>query len=175
MTVAAPMAAMMLPTALPFFIAYARDTRGPIPVALAIATYAAVWAVIGLVAYLVMGAMMWSTAAYVAGIAIAFAGVYALTPWKRRAQARCQEMCRRTRCDPSVGSALREGLRYSANCILCSAGVMIALVVLGMSSFWLMVAGAAVILLYKTAGAWPRRIELVLSAMLVVAGLALTI
>ena len=175
MTMAASMAAMMLPTAAPFFVAYARDVKRPVPAALVVATYAAAWAVIGLVAYFVMGAMMLSTAVYVAGIAIAFAGLYAWTPWKRHAQARCQEMCGRTPRSPSPGNALREGLRYSGNCILCSAGVMIALVVLGMSSFWLMVAGAAVILLYKIAGVWPRRIELGLSALLVVAGVALTI
>jgi predicted metal-binding membrane protein len=173
MTMAASMPAMMLPTALPFFIAYARDVSRPASIALVVAAYTVVWAIIGLIANLVMGAVMLPAAAYVVGIAIAFAGLYVLTPWMRHAQACCQEMCLQTRRDPSLGKALSTGLRYSANCILCSAGVMVALVVLGMSSVLLMIAGSAVILVYKIAGAWPRRIELALSTVLVIAGLAL--
>jgi membrane protein YdbS with pleckstrin-like domain len=49
----------------------------------------------------------------------------------------------------ALRGALLEGSAYAASCLVCSAGVMVALVVLGMSNLWLIVAAAAVLLLYK--------------------------
>jgi predicted metal-binding membrane protein len=170
LAMAASMAAMMLPTAVPFFAAYARKVRRPAPTALVVATYAAAWAVIGVAAYLVMARVMLPSGFYVAGIAIAFAGLYALTPWKRHGQARCQEMCRQSRPDGGLRGALTTGLVYSGSCIACSAGVMVAVLVLGMTNIALMVAGSALILLYKTARPWQQRSGLAVSAMLVVMG-----
>lgn len=167
---AAAMAAMMLPTAIPFIISFARSARRPAAIALVVATYAAVWTGIGVVAYLLMVQVMIPSATYIAGIAIAFAGLYALTPWKRRGQARCQEMCRETVRDPALRAGVVKGLTYGLNCVACSAGVMVALLVLGMSNVALMVAGSAVLLLYKLAGRWPRRVELALTVAMVFGG-----
>lgn len=171
MAMAAAMAAMMLPTAVPFIVAFTREVRRPESVAVAVATYAAFWAIIGFGVYLVMSALMLPSARYVAGVAIAFAGAYALMPWKRRGQARCQQMCREPVADASPRAAVKTGLRYAVNCLACSAGIMVAVVVLGMSSAALMAGAAALILIYKLSGAWPRRIELALSPALVLVGL----
>ncbi len=167
---AAAMAGMMLPTAVAFIISFARSARRLAAIALVVATYAAVWAVIGLAVYLLMGQVMIPSGAYIAGIAIVFAGLYALTPWKRHGQARCQEMCRETVRDPTLRAAAMKGLTYGLNCLACSAGVMVALLVLGMSNVALMVAGGAVILLYKLAGRWPRRAEITLTVAIVLGG-----
>lgn len=167
---AASMAAMMLPTAAPFFVAYARGVRRPAPTALAVLTYVAVWVAIGGVAYLVMARVMLPSGLYVAGLAIAFAGLYSLAPWKRAGQARCQAMCREPIVDPGLQSALTQGLAYSAGCVACSAGVMVAVLLLGMSSLVLMAAASGVILLYKIGGPWTRRSDLAVSAIMVVVG-----
>jgi predicted metal-binding membrane protein len=152
---AAAMVAMMLPTAVPFFVAYGRKVRRPAPLALVVATYSAVWAAIGVVAWLVMSQVMLPGGLFVAGIAIGFAGLYALTPWKRRGQAGCKQMCRQVGDD----SALKQGLTYSINCVACSAGVMAAVIMLGMSNIALVAVGATVILADKLTGPWPRRLE----------------
>ncbi len=138
---AAAMAAMMLPTALPFFVA----VRRPRQIAVVVAIYAAVWAAIGVAAWLVMSHVMLPSTPYIAVIAVVLAGLYLVTPWARRGRARCQQLCR----EPT-GEAMRGGFTYTGNCILCSAGVMAALVVIGMSSLLVMAAGSALMLLYKS-------------------------
>ncbi len=143
---AASMAAMMLPTAAPFFLAYGSKARRAGPTAIVVAIYAAVWAGIGVAAYLVMSQVMLPSGLWVAAGAALFAALYALAPWSRRGRAQCREMCREAAGDP-----ISSGLTYAANCIACSAGVMVAVVILGMSNLALMAAAAAVLLLLK----WP--------------------
>lgn len=163
------MIAMMAPAALPFFIGYARDVRRPAAVAVAAGVYGGLWAVIGLAAGLVMNAVMLPAGGLVAGLAIAFAVAYGLTPVMRCGQTRCQEMCHERPVDRSPVAAAGAGLTYGVNCVACSAGVMVAVVVLGMSNPAWMAAGAAMVLLYKVAGRWTRRIELVASIACVLA------
>ena len=145
---AASMASMMLPTAAPFFVVYGRSSRRAGPTAIVVAIYVAVWAVIGVAAYLVMSRVMLPSGVWVAAVAVLFAGLYALAPWSRRGRAQCRGMCREPAGDP-----IRSGLTYAANCVACSAGVMVAVVILGMSNLALMAAAAAVVLLLK----WPQR------------------
>jgi predicted metal-binding membrane protein len=145
---AASMVAMMLPTAAPFLVAYGRSSRRAGPTAIVTAIYVAVWAAIGVAAFLVMSQVMLPSGLWVAAAAILFAALYALAPWSRRGRARCREMC----LEPA-GEPVRTGLAYSARCIACSAGVMVAVVILGMSNLALMAAAAAVVLLLK----WPPR------------------
>jgi predicted metal-binding membrane protein len=145
---AASMAAMMLPTAVPFFMAYGRSSRRAGAIAIVVATYLSVLAAIGVAAYLVMSQVMLPAGLWLGAGAVLFAALYALTPWSRRGGARCREMCREPAGDP-----VRSGLAYAAGCIECSAGVMAAVVILGMSSLALMAAAAAVVLLLK----WPQR------------------
>jgi len=146
--VAASMAAMILPTAAPFFVAYGRSSRSAGPTATVVAIYVAVWATIGVAAYLVMSQFMLPSRLWVAAGAVLFAALYALAPWSSRGRAQCRQMCREPAGDP-----VRGGLTYAANCVACSAGVMVGVVILGMSNLALMATAAAVVLLLK----WPKR------------------
>jgi predicted metal-binding membrane protein len=138
-----------------------------------VAVYLLVWAAFGVAVYYAVKdvSMPWA-AGVTAGLALVFVGIYALLPLKRIGQARCIAMCRRR--EPLESRALRaaltEGMTYGLSCVACSAGVMVALVIVGMSNLALMVAGSALILLYKLAGRWPRRLDSALSVALVVAG-----
>ena len=132
---AASMAAMMLPTAAPFFLAYGRTSRRFRSNAIVMAIYAAVWAAIGVAAYLLMSQVMLTPGLWLGAGAVLFAALYALAPWSRRSRASCREMCRGPAGDP-----VRSGLTYAANCVMCSAGVMVAVVILGMSKLALMAA-----------------------------------
>ena len=145
MGMAVSMAAMMAPTAAPFFVAYGRDTRKPAGIAAVVLIYVAVWALIGLAAGALMDRVMMPASPVVIGAALAFALIYALMPWSRWARERCREMCRHE----ARGAALREGTTYAACCVACSAGVMVALVVLGMANVLLLAAAAGVMLVYK--------------------------
>jgi len=164
-------AAMMAPSALPFVVAFARRAKGwPLPTAVLGSAYLAVWTVFGVGGYV---ASMAFPVLWPAGIAIAFVGLYAFTPLMRAGQARCISMCRGR--DPVEGRGVRaaagEGLTYGLSCVACSGGVMLALLVLGMSNLVLMAAGSALIFLYKIAGGWPRRFDAGLSITFVIAGL----
>ncbi len=143
---AASMAAMMLPTAAPFFLAYGSKARRAGPTAIVVAIYAAVWAAIGVAAYVVMSHVMLPAGLWIAALAVVFAALYTLAPWSRRSGASCGKMYRETAGDP-----VRSGMRYATNCVISSAGVMVAVVILGMSNLALMAAAAAVLLLLK----WP--------------------
>jgi predicted metal-binding membrane protein len=150
------MAAMMAPTAAPFFFAYGRDSRRPAGVALLVLTYLAVWAVVGAGADLAMGQVMLPSSWMFAVAAIAFAAVYSVTPWSRWARARCRAMCGREARSGTPADAVRDGLQYGACCVVCSAGVMVAAVALGMSNPIVIVAAMALMLALKLTS-WPAR------------------
>jgi predicted metal-binding membrane protein len=151
-----PMAAMMLPTAAPFFFAYGRDSRRPAAVALLVLIYVAVWMAIGLALdYLMSQLMMPPSSLPVVGIAVALALVYAVSPWSRWARAQCRQMSMREPRGPRFRDALADGARYATCCVVCSAGVMLVVIVLGMSNPVVVVAGAAVMVAYKLIP-WPQ-------------------
>src|SRR5215475_3272330 len=62
--------------------------------------------------------------------------------------------------------------RYGLSCMGCSAALMVAMVLLGMSSLWWAVILGLVVLIYKFAPPLPIPYELVLSAALVALGVA---
>jgi predicted metal-binding membrane protein len=150
----AMMAAMMLPAAGPAVVRRARAGLRRVPPFLA--SYLAVWTVAGLVAYLLYR----PHGTLAAGLAVIAAGVYELTPAKRRCRRHCRER---------AGSGFEYGLR----CLGSSAGLMLALVALGpMSLTWMAVVGA-VVLEQKL---WPERPAIdVPVALLIVAFGALTL
>lgn len=148
------MAAMMAPTAAPFFFAYGRDSRRPVGVALLVLTYLAVWAVIGAGADLAMARLMLPSSWMLSVTAIAFAAVYCLTPWSRWARAQCREMCGPEARGGRLGDPVRDGLRYGACCVACSAGVMVAAMALGMSNPIVITAAMASMLALKLTS-WP--------------------
>ena len=121
------MAAMMLPGAVPAVVRRAR--AGGVAAAAFTANYLAVWAVAGAAVYLLYrphGRL--AAAAVVIG-----AGLYELTPFKRR----CRERCR---------GGLDSGLGYGLQCVGSSAGLMAVLFALGaMSVLWMCVVTALVL------------------------------
>ena len=173
----AMMAAMMLPSATPFVIAFARGLEGsqawPAGVGVVLAVYVFVWASIGVGLFAIANAVAVPLPRdLAAGLAIAFAGLYALTPLKRAGQARCLEMCRQLTLPAggAVRAAVVAASAYGLSCVACSAGVMVALFAVGMSDMRVMVVAAALVFLFKLATPWARRVELVVAVMLVLAG-----
>jgi predicted metal-binding membrane protein len=146
-------AAMMGPSALPFVVSLARRSQAwPLTTTVAMAAYLLVWTVFGIGVYLASSAISLPVPTVLAaGGAILFAGLYSLTPWMRAGQARCVAMCRE-RESLGVERAVAKGLVYGFNCVLCSTGVMLALVVVGMTNIAWVAVGAAVILVYKLGG-----------------------
>jgi predicted metal-binding membrane protein len=105
-------------------------------------------------------------------LALAVAGVYSLSPIKRASQARCRELCALHGPLPFnlMRSAAVAGARYGLSCLGCSAALMVAMVLIGMSSLWWAVILGVVVLLYKLAPALQMRYEVVLSLSLVALG-----
>ena len=174
------MAAMMLPSAIPVVLEFARTAerrRGwPVATGVLAVTYLGVWLIFGVVCYAIYTAvrMPWPNQAVVVGLALALAGVYSVSPIKRASQARCRELCALHGPLPFnlMRSAAVAGARYGLSCLGCSAALMVAMVLLGMSSLWWAVILGIVVLIYKLAPPLRMRYELVLSAALVALGVA---
>jgi predicted metal-binding membrane protein len=138
--------AMMLPSAVPAAAHLARLARRELTV-LFVAGYLAVWTVYGLAAYglyrflssLDASWLAWDERGpWVAGAVIVAAGIYELTPVKRRSLRRC-----RSARHPE--SPLRSGLAHGLDCVTCSGGLMAVLFVLGvMSLFWMALVAVAI-------------------------------
>ena len=174
------MAAMMLPSAIPVVLEFARTAerrRGwPVATGVLALTYLGVWVIFGVVCYAIYSAvgMPWPNQPVVVGLALALAGVYSLSPIKRASQARCRELCALHGPLPFnlMRSAAVAGVRYGVSCLGCSAALMVAMVLLGMSSLWWAVLLGLVVLVYKFAPPLRMRYELVLSSALVALGVA---
>ena len=136
-------AAMMLPTAAPA----ARHLARLLPTSRFVAGYLAVWTAYGLAAYGLFrlvtsfdtGWLAWDQGGpYVAGGAIAAAGLYELTALKHRSLRRCRH-------PQHAAGAFRTGLAHGVDCVGSSGGLMVALFALGvMSLFWMAVVAAAI-------------------------------
>lgn len=169
------MAAMMLPTTAPLVFEFARRSEGRrgwrVAMAVLAATYLGVWLAFGLVCYVVMKALPIPEArqGVVGAAALALAGLYGLTAIKASSEARCRELCSLHGRLPFslVRSAMAAGARYGLSCLGCSAGLMVAMAIIGMSNLGWMVILAAVVLLYKLAPASSVRRTWLLSGALV--------
>src|SRR5262245_26946620 len=174
------MAAMMLPSAIPVVIEFARTAerrRGwQIATGMLAVTYLGVWLIFGVVCWAIYTAvrMPWPNQRVVVGLALALAGVYSFSPIKRASQARCRELCALHGALPFnlMRSAAVVGTRYGLSCLGCSAALMVAMVLLGMSSLWWAVLVGVVVIIYKLAPPLRMRYELILSLALVVLGVA---
>ncbi len=177
------MAAMMLPSATPFIFEFARDAEGrrgwQAATVLLGATYLGVWLAFGVVSYALyrLLGMPWPNQALVGGAALVIAGLYALTPLKRASEAWCRELCALHGPLPFnlMRSAVVAGARYGLSCMGCSAGLMLAMVLIGMSNLVWMIVLAAVISTYKLAPAPTLRWRLALSAAVVALGVLYTV
>jgi predicted metal-binding membrane protein len=164
------MAAMMLPSATPLMFDFARNAEGRrgwrAATALLGVSYLGVWLAFGLVAYVLYHAvgMPWPNQGLIGGAALVIAGLYALTPVKRASEAGCRERCALHGPLPFnlMRSAVVVGARYGLSCLGCSAGVMSAMVLIGMSNLVWMIVLTAVVLADKLAPAptLPRRLAL---------------
>jgi predicted metal-binding membrane protein len=156
MSMPVAMVAMMAPTAAPFFFAYARRSRRLAGILLVVVIYAAAWAAIGAAVDYAMGWVMIPSSWALAAVAVALAAAYTVAPWSRWARAQCREMCGSEPRGSRLDEAARQGLRYTACCVVCSAGVMAAVIVVGMSNIFVMVAAALLMLGIKLTP-WPQR------------------
>ena len=145
------MAAMMAASAVPFFFAYGRDSRRPLATAGVVLVYVGVWALIGFALDYAIAIMIIPSSLLIALAAVGLAVVYAFTPWARWARDRCREMAQREPRGHRFRDAMADGASYTLCCIVCSAGIMLALVVAGMTNPVVIATGAVAILLYKIA------------------------
>jgi predicted metal-binding membrane protein len=123
------MAAMMLPGAVPAVFDHAHATGRVRPVLQFVASYLAVWTLVGVVVY----ALYRPHGTVAAGALVIAAGVYEATPLKQRYRRRCRER-------------LRSGFTFGFNCVGSSIGLMVILVVLGvMSVTWMSVIAVLVL------------------------------
>jgi predicted metal-binding membrane protein len=168
------MAAMMLPTALPLVFEFARSAEGrrgwQAATGLLGLTYLSVWLAFGLICYVVRSALPMSlpNQGLVGLVALVLAGFYALTPIKRASEARCRELCALHGSLPFnlMPSALVVGVKYGLSCVGCSAALMVAMVIIGMSNFTWILLLSGVVLVYKLAPAASTRRTLLLAGAL---------
>ena len=146
---------MMLPSAAPAALLFSRLGAGA-RTGLFVAGYVLAWTAFGIAAYaagrtareLAPPFVAWDRhGPWVAGAALAAAGLYQLTPLKTACLRHCRSplhyLVRRR-----LGSfgTVQAGLGHGAYCIGCCAGIMVALFALGiMSLFWMGVAAVAIL------------------------------
>ena len=153
------MAAMMLPSVLPMVLLYARIARersGTAPTWLFVGGYLAAWTAYGLLAYaasrglrsLDAGFFAWDRAGpWLAGGAVAAAGLYELTPLKDVCLRHCRTPLHFVLHGWRTGrlGAVRMGTEHGVWCVGCCFGLMLALFALGvMSLFWMAAIGAII-------------------------------
>jgi predicted metal-binding membrane protein len=177
-------AAMMLPSAAPMVLTYARVARDARTWGFVLG-YLVAWTSFGLAAYglyrLVArsapGWVAWDREGpYVAGAALALAGLYQLSPLKEACLRHCRGPFRYLVHGWREGriGALRMGAEHGLFCVGCCWGLMLALFALGvMSLFWTAVVAAAIF----AEKVLPRGLALarVLAVALVALGLLVTL
>ena len=159
------MAAMMLPSAAPMVLLFAkvsddRSRRGQaefVPTWIFVAGYLFAWTLYGLLAYGVYRAVIsagtdwlaWERSGrYVAGGALVAAGVFQLTPLKDVCLRHCRSPLHFLLHGWRQGrtGAVRMGAEHGAFCLGCCWGLMLALFALGvMSLFWMALVAVAVL------------------------------
>jgi hypothetical protein len=132
-------AAMMLPTALPLVFEFARRSEGRrlwrAATGVLAMTYLSIWLAFGLACYAALRTFPIPEAEQgaVGGVALALAGLYGLTPRKASSEARCRELY--SLHGPLPFSVVRTGMvagaRYGLSCVGCSAGLMVAMAIIG--------------------------------------------
>ena len=119
----------MLPGAAPAVLRRARASGRVRAVPLFVGSYLAVWTLVGVAVY----ALYRPHGSLAAGAVVIAAGVYELTPLKRRFRRRCRE-------------SVRSGFEFGLCCVGSSIGLMLMLVALGvMSVTWMSVIAVLVL------------------------------
>jgi predicted metal-binding membrane protein len=140
------MAAMMLPSASPLVLLYARRGQGLASSAFLVSGYLLAWTAVGLPAYALDMRLPDPHDAVVAAV-LAATGVYQVTPLK----GACLRQCRSplafllTHWRTGRFGALRVGIEHGAYCVGCCWALMVVLVVAGsMGLVWVAAIAAAV-------------------------------
>jgi predicted metal-binding membrane protein len=126
------MAAMMLPGVVPSVIRLAGSNRTALEIPRYVGTYLGVWAFFGVLVFIVYR----PHGTTIAGAITIGAGVYELTPVKRRFRTRCRD-------------GLSTGLGLGLCCVGSTVGLMLMMVTFGAMSLTLMANTAGVLLLQK--------------------------
>ena len=181
------MVAMMLPSLIPLLSRYRQalptmsETRLALLTALTSMGYFLVWALFGVVAFL-LGVMLTTiemrqpplarAVPLAAGVVVLIAGTLQFTAWKARYLARCRQSSSRARVSASYGEAWRHGLHIGLDCTYCCVGLMAILLVLGVMDLRAMGVVTAVVTAERLAPA-GERVARGIGAIVVAAGLFL--
>ena len=157
------MAAMMLPSVAPMVLLFARVSserlrrqQAAAPTWVFVLGYLGVWTLFGIAAYAIargvraldLGFLAWDEhGPLAAGIAVAAAGLYQLTPLKDVCLRHCRGPMHFVlhRWREGRDGALRMGAEHGVYCVGCCWGLMIVLFALGvMSIFWMALVAAVV-------------------------------
>jgi predicted metal-binding membrane protein len=173
------MAAMMLPSAVPLVYEFAHNAEGrrgwQVATAALGVAYLSVWLVFGLLCYAVYRVvnMPWPEQHLIGGLALVLAALYAITPIKCASEARCRALC--ALHDPLPFNLLRgalvAGIRYGLSCLGCTAGLMVAAVIIGMTSLGWMVIISGLIVVYKLAPPLEGKYTLLVSMVITALGI----
>ena len=162
----AMMIAMMLPSTMPMLLLYRRVAafRGEAHLGRSMFAlgggYFGVWTLFGIAAYAIgvivaHGAMRSSdfsrAVPLIAAVALGFAGIYQLTPWKSACLKHCRDPLTLVANHLHGGrfGTLRLGIHHGAFCAACCWALMLIQIVLGVMSLTVMIAVAIVIALEK--------------------------
>jgi predicted metal-binding membrane protein len=151
----AMMAAMMLPGAAPAVMGRAHASGRVRSVALFVASYLAVWTVVGVAVY----ALYRPHGTFVAGVVAIAAGAYEFTPLKQHFRRRCRER-------------FRSGFDFGLCCVASSIGLMLMLVALSVMSVGWMSVITVLVLAQKLL---PAKAAIDLPLALAIGGLGLLI
>ena len=186
------MVAMMLPSAAPMILFYARFARcsgmrrAAGATALFVSAYLAIWALFSLAAALLQAVLVDAGVASamelalgdrrVAGLLLALAGLYQLTPLKRACLASCRSpldfLMRLWR--PGPAGAVRLGLAHGVYCLGCCWVLMLLLFVGGVMNLAWIAGLALLVMAEKLAPArWP--VSSLVGAVLILAAFTLVL
>ena len=160
------MAAMMLPSIAPLVLLY-RGSR-----TLMAAGYLLVWGIVGLIPYWAMDWTM-STEPSRAGVVLAAAGVYELTPLKTACLRHCQSPATFL-LQRFMRPAFVLGLEHAVWCLGCCLGLMAVLVFAAAMDLRWAAALAAVVFAQKVLP-WGSRSALATGALLIVAAVIVAV
>ena len=155
------MVAMMLPAALPLILLYRTIARkrlapGKVPVGLGalLVGYVGVWTVAGLpvYAYNRLATTTGASMATVPGLLLMGGGIYQFTALKHGCHTRCSNplFFLMNKWRSGIRGAFRLGVLHGLDCLGCCAGLMLALVALGMMQVAWMLTAAVIIFVEKT-------------------------
>ncbi|GAC1305249.1 MAG: hypothetical protein NVSMB16_00710 [Acidimicrobiales bacterium] len=182
----AMMAAMMLPAILPVVRLYARAAaRGTVaPVAVFVGGYGAVWAAIGIPAYLAWRALNGplsdgtTTAGRIGGALLIAAALYQVSPLKTVCLRHCRSplsfFMQHGKHLGRASGAVLAGARHGLFCLGCCWMLMAVLVAVGTMQLWWM-AGLAALIMFEKAAPIGEGVAVVAAAGFAVLGTVLLV